>query len=171
MRYTILCDEVRYSNNGHRPRFIVSQYLLFICARVFSLRALAQYFLRIYMAFCCVRIALIFFFNTCRSRSGTPSSFPGTPPQQHPQQPPPPPNHLHLHHHHLHHHQQPQQHLQQQQHNSNSSSSAENINQNSLGCSSGGGSGGPKPSDFQPRNYSDFIRSLAAKYNNNNPNE
>lgn len=32
-------------------------------------------------------------------------------------------------------------------------------------------SGQIKSSDFQPRNYSDFIRSLAAKYNNSNPNE
>lgn len=30
---------------------------------------------------------------------------------------------------------------------------------------------GPNKTEFQPRNYSDFIRSLAAKYNNNNPNE
>lgn len=88
-----------------------------------------------------------------RSRTATPSSFSGTPPQQQPQ-----------------HHQQQQHHLQQQQHHQ----SNENINQNaSAVAGSGGGSvgsGSMKP-DFPPRNYSDFIRSLAAKYNNGNPNE
>ncbi|KAG4074049.1 hypothetical protein HA402_014254 [Bradysia odoriphaga] len=61
-----------------------------------------------------------------RSRSGTPSSYPGTPPQA-----------LH----------------------------PSDIIGNSQNSS------GTMKSDFQPRNYSDFIRSLAAKYNNNNPND
>lgn len=65
-----------------------------------------------------------------RSRSATPSSFPGTPPQH--------------------------------------SQNNETIVSNNLNLLP---SGAPmKSADFAPRNYSEFIRSLAAKYNNN-PNE
>lgn len=72
-----------------------------------------------------------------RSRSATPSSYPGTPPQN--------------------------------------PMDAINPNfQSAVGsalATSGLQSNQIKSNDFQPRNYSDFIRSLAAKYNNSNPNE
>lgn len=72
-----------------------------------------------------------------RSRSATPSSYPGTPPQN------------------------PMDTI-----NTNFQSVVSTaLNTSALQP------GQIKPSDFQPRNYSDFIRSLAAKYNNSNPNE
>ncbi|XP_055858463.1 uncharacterized protein DDB_G0283357 [Episyrphus balteatus] len=71
-------------------------------------------------------------FSLSRSRSATPSSFRGTPPQTtHPN------NDLQLH----------------------------NLSTNLLSQIQN------RSSDFSTRNYSDFMRSLAAKYNNNNPND
>lgn len=85
-----------------------------------------------------MRFIFVFEFVSFRSRSVTPSSYPGTPPQLH---------------------------------------SNDVLGTNySANTSNSGLSGLPsgtqiKPSEFPPRNYSDFIRNLAAKYNNSNQNE
>lgn len=74
-----------------------------------------------------------------RSRSATPLSYPGTPPQHHP----------------------------------NDAIGASNYAANTAntGLSILPTGTQMKATEFPPRNYSDFIRNLAAKYNNNNPNE
>jgi hypothetical protein len=57
--------------------------------------------------------------------------------------------------------------------NNNTLSSVNNNlfgNKSSL-LSPAGGSGDHPSVPMVPRNYSDYIRSLAAKYNNSNPNE
>lgn len=82
-----------------------------------------------------------FLFSTTlyRSRSATPLSYPGTPPQHHP----------------------------------NDAIGASNYAPNTAntGLSILPTGTQMKANEFAPRNYSDFIRNLAAKYNNNNPNE
>lgn len=91
----------------------------------------------------CDRFSIDFFVVVAiflnRSRSATPSSYPGTPPQHHPSE----------------------------------AIGASNYTANTAntGLSILPTGNQMKANEYAPRNYSDFIRNLAAKYNNNNPNE